>query len=366
MPTLSIPHLLRRSLLHARARALTAFTALTISAAIATALLTLYASLDAKLHHEFRSFGANIVLTAPNLPENAVAQAQQAAGPQVTVAAFAYAVATTDRNTPAVIVGVDFPTLRKLDSYWQLPAWPTARPSEPSPALLGEKAAGHIADEHAVTLTFNNQKQTFAGAGTLTTGGDEDSRIYLPLPAFEAFTNIAPTVLEIQVPGGTPAVEQALTNLKQSFPQAQVTPIRQLVEGESNIVDRTHKLMFAALLLIALTVAVSVLATLSASVLERRRDFALMKALGSPESHLMRLFLLETLVLATAGIVAGYLLGSLAAYLISELNFATATYPSLAILPIVIAINLAIAAISALLPTRSLRNLQPAALLKGE
>ncbi len=36
-----------------------------------------------------------------------------------------------------------------------------------------------------------------------------------------------------------------------------------------------------------------------------------MKALGSTESHLMRLFLLETLVLAAAGIVAGYLLGSL-------------------------------------------------------
>ena len=362
MPTLSIPHLLRRSLLHARARALTAFTALTISAAIATALLTLYASLDAKLHHEFRSFGANIVLTAPALPGDALQKAQQAAGPQSTVAAFAYAVATTDRNSPVVIAGVDFPTLRKLDSYWQLPAWPTAL----NAALLGEKAAGHIADEHAVTLAFNNQKQAFAGAGTLKTGGDEDSRIYLPLPAFEAFTHTQPTVLEIQVPGGTPVVEAALRNLRAAFPQATVTPIRQLVEGESNIIDRTHKLMFAALLLIALTVAVSVLATLSASVLERRRDFALMKALGSPESHLMRLFLLETLALATAGIVAGYLLGSLAAYLISELNFATATYPSITILPIVIAINLIIAAIAALVPTRSLRNLQPAALLKGE
>ena len=362
MPTLSIPHLLRRSLLHARARALTAFTALTISAAIATALLTLYASLDAKLHREFRAFGANIVLTEQPLPAGSLALAQRALGPQATIAAFAYAVATTDRNTPVVIVGVDFPTLRKLNSYWQLPAWPTA----PDAALLGEKAAAHLADEHAVALKFGDITKIFAGAGSLKTGGDEDSRIYLPLPAFEAFTQVRPTVLEIQVPGGIPSVKAALAQLHAAFPQAQITPIRQLVEGESNIVDRTHKLMFAALLLIALTVAVSVLATLSASVLERRRDFALMKALGSPESHLMRLFLLETLVLATAGIVAGYVLGSIAAYLISELNFATATYPSLTILPIVIAINLVIAAFAALVPTRSLRNLQPAALLKGE
>ncbi len=66
----------------------------------------------------------------------------------------------------------------------------------------------------------------------------------------------------------------------------------------------------AAVLLIALTVAVSVLATLSASVLERRRDFALMKALGGSQRQLMGLFLLEALVLALGGVAAGYVVGS--------------------------------------------------------
>ena len=251
---------------------------------------------------------------------------------------------------------------RRLNSYWQVGSWPAA----PDAALLGEKAAEYVANERAVTLKFGSITATFAGAGRLKTGGDEDSRIYLPMAAFEAFTHVQPTVLELQVPGGSAAVEAAASRLRAAFPQAQVTPIRQLVEGESNIVDRTHALMFSALLLIALTVAISVLATLSAAILERRRDFALMKALGSPESHLMRLFLLETLVLAAAGIVAGYVLGSVGAFFISEANFGTSTYPSLIVLPIVIGINLLIAAVAALVPARSLRNLQPAALLKGE
>ena len=124
--------------------------------------------------------------------------------------------------------------------------------------------------------------------------------------------------------------------------------------------------MFAAVLLIALTVAISVLSTLSASVLERRRDFALMKALGSPASHLLRLFLLETLALALAGVALGYLLGSLAAYTISQLNFGTPTYPRLSVLPIALTLNLIIAALAATLPLRALRDLQPAAILKGE
>ncbi len=364
--TLSLPRILARSLLYRRSRTLSGVTALTVSAAITTALLTLYADLDAKLHHEFRSFGANIVLTAPagvTLAPEALTRAQQAAGADASLAPFAFAVATTDRGTPVVVSGVDFPSIQRLDSWWQLTnPWPTA----PTSALLGTRAAEFVGNEQSVTLTYAGKPSTFTGAGRLKTGGDEDSRIYIPLAAFESWTAVQPSVLEIQIPGGAAKINEALPRLKSAFPNAQVEPVRQLVDGESSIVDKTHALMFGAVLLIALTVAVSVLATLSASVLERRRDFALMKALGGTENQMMALFLLETLLLATGGVLAGWLLGSAAAWLISETNFHTASLPRLSVVPIIIALNLLIAAIAALLPIRSLRSFEPAALLKGE
>jgi len=139
-----------------------------------------------------------------------------------------------------------------------------------------------------------------------------------------------------------------------------------LVEGESRIVDRTHTLMYAAVLLIALTVGVSVLATLSASLLERRRDFALMKALGGSQMQLISLFLLEALLLALAGVAAGFIIGSALAWAISEGNFGTAALPRIGVLPLVLLLNLGIAVMAALFPSRVLRGLQPAALLKGE
>ena len=40
------------------------------------------------------------------------------------------------------------------------------------------------------------------GAGRLKTGGDEDSRIYIPMAAFSAWTGAAISVVEVQVPGG--------------------------------------------------------------------------------------------------------------------------------------------------------------------
>jgi putative ABC transport system permease protein len=232
--------------------------------------------------------------------------------------------------------------------------------------LIGQRAANFIADERDLTLTFSGKPITLHGVGRLKTGGDEDSRIYIPLQAFTAWTGTGVSVIEVQVAGGAPKVEAAIGRLREAFPTAQVQPIRQLVEGESRIVDRTHALMYAAVLLIALTVGVSVLATLSASVLERRRDFALMKALGGTQLYLLLLFLLEALVLALAGVALGFIVGSAAAFGISELNFHTATLPRLSVVPLVLLLNVLIAALAALFPARVLRGLQPAALLKGE
>jgi putative ABC transport system permease protein len=367
MKQLSLPHILRRSLIHRRARSISALIAMTVSAGVATALLTLYADLDQKLHKEFRSFGANIVLTAPAntaLPSEALAHVQQIAGPDASAAEFTYAVATTSTGTPVVVAGTDFAAAKKLNSWWRVDTWPD--PAASGAALFGQRAATAVGNSQTVTLRYASKPITLQKDGRLTTGGDEDSRIYMPLAAFTAWTGLSPSVIELQVPGGAARVEAAITQLKQQLPEVQVQPVRQLVEGESRIVDRTHALMYGAVLLIALTVAVSVLATLSASVLERRRDFALMKALGGSQMQLMAMFLLEALVLALAGVAAGFLVGSAAAWVISEGNFHTATLPHLSVLPLVLLVNLTIATLAALLPLRVLRGLQPAALLKGE
>ena len=240
---MTLTTLLRRSLLHRRSRSLSALTALTVSAAIATALLTLYASLDQKLHKEFRSFGANIVLTDPNLSANPNSDylAQTTVGGGARVVPFAYAVATTDRGTPVVVVGTDLAAVRIMDPWWQVKSWPEQDSSGiDRGVLLGEKAAGFIADERHLKFTYGTNTlsiQPDVAVTHLQTGGEEDSRIYMDLAAFCALTItdvppeggqgahcIRPTVLEIQIPGGTQAVEAALTRLHQAFQQPRSPP----------------------------------------------------------------------------------------------------------------------------------------------
>ncbi|MEO6829756.1 MAG: ABC transporter permease [Acidobacteriaceae bacterium] len=376
--SLSLPLLLRRSLMHRRSRTLAELVALTVSAAVATALLTLYASLDLTLHHQFRAFGANIVITSksptgatapPALPPNALVRAQQAAGLDSRVVPFAYAVAQTQDGTPIVVAGTDLAGVRAMNSWWQVSRWPAPNSSEiknaPLQVLTGVRASEALGSTQ-FPLTYNGKSIPMETAGTLRTGDAEDSRVYLPLDAFEAWTGAAPTTLEIQAAGNNEQIQSVLAKLRQALPGVDVHAVHQLVDAEANVVSRTHALMLGSLLLISLTIAICVLATLTASVLERRRDFAVMKALGATQHQVSLLFLIEAITLALAGLVCGYVLGCGIAWLIGQWNFHTTIFPVWSVVPQVAILNLVVAILAAAVPLRILRRLEPATLLRGD
>ncbi len=391
---LSLPLLLRRSLFHRRSRTLAEFVALTVSAAVATALLTLYASLDLKLHHQFRTFGANIVVTSQHqsgdafsssvLPPDALIVARRAAGPESRVVPFAYAVAQTQDGSSIVVAGTDLAGVRAMNSWWQVSHWPDPSPQQggpgeslpgsgagnnnrnsPLPVLTGVRAAKALGAAQ-FPLSYNSKTVQLETAGTVRTGDAEDSRIYLPLAAFEMWTGVAPTTLEIQAAGNAQQVQALLGRLRQVLPGADVHAVHQLVDAEANVVSRTRSLMLYSLILISLTVAICVLATLTASVLERRHDFAVMKALGATQHRISLLFLLEAIALALAGLLFGYILGCGIAWLIGEWNFHTTIFPLWRIVPQVALLNLLVAVLAAAVPMRILRRLEPATLLRGE
>ncbi|HKR31593.1 MAG TPA: hypothetical protein VJT08_14010, partial [Terriglobales bacterium] len=73
-------HLLRRGLLGRGNRPLIAFIALAVAATMITAMLNLYYGLENKLNRDFRSYGANVTVAAPEgtaLPAGAIEKAQQ-------------------------------------------------------------------------------------------------------------------------------------------------------------------------------------------------------------------------------------------------------------------------------------------------
>jgi putative ABC transport system permease protein len=107
-------------------------------------------------------------------------------------------------------------------------------------------------------------------------------------------------------------------------------------------------------------------ATFTSSVLERRKDFAVMKALGASNRTVNFLFASEAALLALIGSIAGYVLGSGIAFWIGKVNFETAILPQPLLLFPVLLGSVVLALIASTAPLKLLQQIQPAGILRGE
>src|SRR5690348_7433903 len=349
--------LLRASLVR-RGRALSALLAVVVAAAVATAMLNLYVDVQAKLRTEFRKYGANIVVVAKQgqpLPADALARVQSALAGRGIAVPFAYVVASTSDGSTVVAAGTNLESVRRLDSWWSVSAWPSA----PGQALVGSRAAAVVSPKgRPFDLSFQGRTVHLTTAGKITTGAAEDSRVYLPLFEFTAWTGIQPSSIEIAANGSAVQVTTILQQIAAAVPQAEVRPVRQIMEAEGRVLGKTRSTLLAAAALIILTAILCVLATLTAWVLDRRRDFAIMKALGASEGLINGFFATQAATLGAAGAVAGFAAGLAVAEWIGRANFHAAVQPRWSVFPVVLAGSMLVALTSAILPMTVLRRVQ--------
>jgi putative ABC transport system permease protein len=215
-------------------------------------------------------------------------------------------------------------------------------------------------------LTFQGKTLRIAPTGTVQTGAAEDSRIYLSLSDFVSWTGVQPSTIQVAASGSPSEVTGVMNQLAQALPSADVRPVRQIMEGEARVLGKTRATLLAAAALIILTAALCVLSTLMGWVFDRRRDFAIMKALGASERLLNGFFAAEAVILGATGAVVGFLLGIGIAVWIGRANFHAPVVPRFSVLPVVLVGSMVVTLLSAILPISLLRRVQPAVILRGE
>jgi putative ABC transport system permease protein len=374
-----------------RGRAVSALFAMIVAAAVATAMLNLYVDVQAKLRREFRNYGANIIVVGrdesgkdgASLPADAMAHVDSVLAGRGIAAPFGLVVARTGDGQPIVVAGTDFARVRQLDKWWSVSAWPsptsvaipTSRAEsaremghpEPSPALIGVRALAAVAPKNqGFDLSFQGRTLHVIPAGTVQTGAAEDSRIFVSLPDFVAWTGVQPSTIEVAASGSPEEVAGIMNQLTQAIPASDVRPVRQIMEGEARVLGKTRSTLLAAAALIILTAALCVLSTLMGWVFDRRRDFAIMKALGASGRMLNGFFAAEAAVLGASGALIGFVLGIGIAAWIGRVNFHAPVVPRWSVLPMVLAGSMAVTLLSAILPISLLRRVQPAVILRGE
>lgn len=358
--------MLMRAAVLRRGRAASALLAMVVAAAVATAMLNLYVDVQAKLRKEFRNYGANVVMVAKGdqtLPADALDKVNALLAGRGLAVPFAYVVARTANGQSVVVSGTNLEQVRKLDSWWSVTSWP----GKPQDALIGTRAAAVVSPEGTpFDLSFQGRAIQLNPAGILRTGASEDSRIYLSSQDFESWTGVKPSTVEIAASGSSEDVNALIQQLSQAVPAAEVHPIRQIMEGEARVLGKTRATLAAAAALIIATAALCVLSTLIGWVFDRRRDFAIMKALGASEGLISGFFAAEAAALGAVGAIVGFGIGVGVAAWIGRVNFHAPVVPRFNVLPVVFVGSIVVALVSAVLPIFLLRRVQPAMILRGE
>jgi putative ABC transport system permease protein len=301
--------------------------------------------------------------------------------------------------TNVVAAGADFGALRRLNPGWRDAGEAVAGDLPPGVCAVGSSLAARLRLRQGDSINLHRVDSVTAVSGRLITGGQrgplppakaeadsassstafriatilttgasEDDQVFLPLTTLQSFLGMTAkvTLVEISIPGETRDVEACIHRLAVLMPGLEVRPIRQIVYSEGKVLGTIRWLLLSLTLLILVIIALCVMATMTAIVLDRRKDIGVMKALGAADALLMRLFMMEGAGLGLVGGALGYALGEALARVLARQFFGVALNLNLWTLPVVCALTVALAVIAVQGPVRIVRAIQPMVVLKGE
>lgn len=168
--------------------------------------------------------------------------------------------------------------------------------------LLSQGADGSIAEDQFVLV------------GVAASGDEMTDRTsyYLPLQTAQAYLVLGTKVHEIAVVSAKLGRVQSLAKAvaaRLDDPSLSVEPWQVFAKAFYNAMTADKAGMWVMLLVIVVIVAVGVLNTVLMSVLERRREYGLLKAVGTRPGRIVRLVVLEVLLLAVLSMAVGAGLG---------------------------------------------------------
>ena len=413
--------------------------ALALGMAVATAALSVSLDVGDRLAREFRSLGANLLVTpqADSLPleiggvdyrpVNAGAYLLEADLPklktifwrnnivgfapilEVTVQAWSPAskswsspgavndvtlIGTWSEHNVSLPDGGSFVTgVQKTNPWWDIAGkWFVENSNNcVVGAALARKNGVKAGDELNVSGGDHTHWTKLRVTGILSSGGSEENAVIVPLSIAQTLSGKPGQYRQLYVSALTkpeddfgrrdpktmkpdelerwscsPYVSSIAYSIKQVLPGADVRVIRRVAEGEGRILTRVRMLLWLVTCVALLAAALAVGASSAASVIERRMEIGLMKALGAGSGTVGFLLAAEQLLLAFVGGGIGYALGILLARVVGEKIFGSAPEPSLLILVVIIGLAAGVTLLGSAVPLRRASRYEPAPILRGE
>lgn len=371
------------SLRHQRGRLGVAAFAVLLGATLTSALVNLSFDVSGQAGRQLRAYGANILVMPRGESAIDVASIGGAVSARHGIlesdlgvldglagvmghAPYLFLIAHIQEQ-PVVVAGTRFDHVRKLSPWWRLNGkWPE-RGEEGLVGAAAAKVLGLKTPEQ-VTLRYGDVTAELTVAGTVETGGPEDSQVFVPLPIAQRLTGRAREVGLVQVSAlaSQAPLQDVTAAIEARLPGVEARLLEQVTRAEGEVLSRIRRLMALVAILVLTVAAITVGSTMVAGVLERRAEIGLMKALGARTRQVAALFLAEALSVGVAGGVTGYGAGLGLAALIGLQVFQADLSPTRAGLPITLAVAAGVTLLASLWPMRQALAVDPVVSLREE
>jgi putative ABC transport system permease protein len=393
--------------------------AVTLGAAVSTAMIAIAIDIGDKISHELRSYGANLVVTpaddsldvqigSVNLKPAAGAYLSEADLPKIKGIFWRNNITGFTPELPVnVRVGAKETTLvgtyfaktlkygnqefttgaRRTFPWWKIDGtWPA---DDSNQVLIGEKVAAENGIASGGNIQINGT--AYPVTGIVSTGGSEDSEIIGPLSVAQSLAQKPGAVSKLFVSAVTkpedafarrnpdsltpadrdrwycsPYPQSIGYQLQEVIPNSHAEQIRQVAQNEGNVLSRIEGLMLLITLAALFTSGLAVSAAMATAMFERRQEIGLMKALGAGQLALSAIFVTESVLLACVGGFVGFATGTLLARKLGQAIFGSAITVEPVLLPLILAIAVLVTFAGSATAIRRAVKYDPVHALRGE
>lgn len=358
---------------------------LTMASSLVISLGMVTASMEKKIAEEIRRYGANLVIVPDSarmdvgsggldfgiiadpayLDEQQVKDALLRERVPVDFSPSLRSTLALDGKSLAV-EGVDFSAVRRIFPWWRINgSWPGA-----GGALVGSDVAlrQSLKPGDRLSLSGPAGKPALTVAGIVSTGGEEDGLVFVHLQDLQNAVGGPGQVTSVRVLASTSGenLRQMATSVQKRLPRAQVKEVRQVARTSESLLKKVQLLMLLVTAVVVGACGGSVAGTMSSTVLERRKEIGLMKAMGASRKNVLLLFGAEAAVLGVLGGVAGFGFGHAIALLVTETVFAVPPGFLPGFLPVALGVSCFLAMLGSMGPMVAVYRLDPANSLRGE
>ncbi len=343
----------------------TAWTLLTLAtcAALVTLFTTITLEVRAKMRETLHGLGANAVASPVARTEADWPQFERVARNQgIRFARLTVHVGLMKESPVAVIAG-DPRALQELTPYWVVTG---KRPESPQECLVGRHVAEtlglKVGEEVNIEWPAGGSHAAYSVAGIVESGDEDDERVFVYPLANPGELSYA----LVSAQGGEAAIVRLQEALAGTVAHVEIKPLRQILHGEEHVLDKVRVLCLAALGAVLTLTALGVSASMLARVVERKKEFALLQALGAHKRTVVKFLLAESATVGGTAAVLGFGLGTLLAAAVVRQVFKVNITPHGLAFAAALAVTTTVALLAGTIASRRMLRLQPAAALKGE